>query len=99
MPEPLVRQRSAASVLTTPDPAVVSRVFLFRDLEPEELERLAFLLHEKTFPAGASVITAEQPGGAVYVILEGSVKVHLPATGATNSHSGRQPRGPALETP
>jgi CRP-like cAMP-binding protein len=43
-----------------------------------ELERLAPLLHERSFPAGASVLTAEQPCEAVYVVLRGSVKVHLP---------------------
>jgi CRP/FNR family cyclic AMP-dependent transcriptional regulator len=43
----------------------------------QELERLASLLHERSFPAGAGVLTAEQPGEAVYVLLSGSVKVHL----------------------
>lgn len=42
-----------------------------------ELEQLAPLLHERTFPAGASVLTAEQPGEAIYIIIEGSVKIHL----------------------
>jgi CRP/FNR family transcriptional regulator, cyclic AMP receptor protein len=50
---------------------------LFRGMTPHELERLAPLLHERSFPAGASVLTAEQPGEAVYVVLCGSVKVHL----------------------
>src|SRR5829696_7040080 len=42
-----------------------------------ELERLAPLLHERNFPAGASVLTAEQPAEAIYIIIEGSVKIHL----------------------
>jgi len=50
---------------------------LFRGMAQHELERLAPLLHERSFPAGASVLTAEQPGEAVYVVLRGSVKVHL----------------------
>jgi CRP/FNR family transcriptional regulator, cyclic AMP receptor protein len=50
---------------------------LFRGMTPHELERLAPLLHERSFPAGASVLTAEQPGEAVYVVLRGSIKVHL----------------------
>jgi CRP/FNR family cyclic AMP-dependent transcriptional regulator len=50
---------------------------LFRGVPAQELERLAPLLHERGFPAGASVLTAEQPGEAVYVLLRGSVKVHL----------------------
>jgi CRP/FNR family cyclic AMP-dependent transcriptional regulator len=43
----------------------------------QELERLAPLLHERGFPAGATVLTAEQSGEAVYVLLRSSVKVHL----------------------
>jgi CRP/FNR family transcriptional regulator, cyclic AMP receptor protein len=62
---------------TTPDPGTLSGVFLFRGLDPQELERLASLLHERSFPAGASVMNADQPGEAVFVVLEGSVKVHL----------------------
>ena len=42
-----------------------------------EREQLTPLLHERTFPAGASVLTAEQPGEAIYIIIEGSVKIHL----------------------
>ncbi len=59
------------------DPAALSGMPLFRGVPARELERLAPLLQERSFPAGASVITAEQPGEAVYVLLEGSVKVHL----------------------
>ena len=40
-------------------------------------------MHERTFPAGASVLTAEQPGEAVYVILEGTAKVYVTHTDGT----------------
>jgi CRP/FNR family transcriptional regulator, cyclic AMP receptor protein len=60
-----------------PDHAALSGISLFRGVPARELERLAPLLHERSFPAGASVLTAEQPGEAIYVLLEGSVKVHL----------------------
>ncbi len=56
----------------TPEPATLSGIYLFRGLTPDDLERLASSLHERTFPAGASVITADQPGEAIYVILSGS---------------------------
>ena len=59
------------------NPATLSGMALFRGMTPHELERLAPLLHERSFPAGAGVLTAEQPGEAVYVVLRGSVKVHL----------------------
>ncbi len=58
-------------------PTTLSGVSLFRGMPAQELERLASLLHERSFPAGAGVLTAEQPGEAVYVLLSGSVKVHL----------------------
>jgi CRP/FNR family cyclic AMP-dependent transcriptional regulator len=58
-------------------PATLSGVSLFRGMPAQELERLASLLHERSFLAGAGVLTAEQPGEAVYVLLSGSVKVHL----------------------
>jgi CRP-like cAMP-binding protein len=60
------------------DPAsTYGQLPLFRDLPPEHLERLAKLLHRKTFPAGASLITVEQPGEVVYIILSGTVKIHV----------------------
>ena len=56
---------------------------LFREVPARELERLAQLLYRRVFPAGASVLTAEQPGEAIYLIMEGSVKVYvLSADGA-----------------
>src|SRR5215210_5515689 len=53
---------------------------LFRGVPARELERLAPLLQERSFPAGTSILTAEQPGEAVYVLLKGSVKVYLTHT-------------------
>jgi CRP-like cAMP-binding protein len=58
------------------DPAVFSGVALFRGLASEQLTKLAALLHERIFAAEANVMTAEEPGGGAYVILEGSVKVY-----------------------
>jgi CRP/FNR family cyclic AMP-dependent transcriptional regulator len=60
-----------------PDPDALSGITLFRGVPTRELEWLASTLHESRFPAGASVLTAEQPGEAVYVLLRGSVKIHL----------------------
>jgi CRP/FNR family cyclic AMP-dependent transcriptional regulator len=60
-----------------PDPTTLSGISLFRVMPTRELERLAPLLHERNFPARASVLTAEQPGEAIYLIIEGSVKIHL----------------------
>lgn len=59
---------------TTPDPDILSKIALFRGLTPEQLSGLGALLHQKTFPAGTHIITAEQPGESAYIILKGSVK-------------------------
>jgi len=58
-----------------PIPAVLAKTPLFAGLSFEELSRLAALMHQRSFPARSSVMTSGQPGEAVYVILEGSVKV------------------------
>jgi CRP/FNR family cyclic AMP-dependent transcriptional regulator len=50
---------------------------LFHGLPPEQLARLDGLLHRKIFPPGASLITVEQPGEVVYIILGGTVKIHV----------------------
>lgn len=59
-----------------PDPAALAQVPIFAGLPSSELIELCELLYRRTFPAGASVLIAEQPGEAVYVILSGSAKVH-----------------------
>ena len=59
------------------DPSTLSRMALFRGLSNEQLLRLNTLLNHKSFPAGTNIITAEQPGEIIYVILGGSVKVHV----------------------
>ncbi len=48
------------------DPTTLSEISLFRGLSTEQLEKLASLLHEWTFPAGTGTITAEgsQPPGS-----------------------------------
>jgi CRP/FNR family cyclic AMP-dependent transcriptional regulator len=63
----------AAAVI---DADALARIPLFEDLPRSEISDLLEHLHERTFPAGASVLIAEQPGEAVYVILSGSVKIH-----------------------
>ena len=59
------------------EPGTLAELALFRGVPVRELERLAPLLHRRIFPAGATIITADQPGDAVYVISAGSVKVHV----------------------
>ena len=59
------------------EPEHLARLTLFRGVPSPDLERLAPLLHHRVFPTGSTIIAANQPGEAVYVISSGGVKVHV----------------------
>lgn len=59
------------------DPRTLDEIFLFRGLPMAQLEQLNELLYRKRFPAGTSVMTAQQPGEAIYIVLEGTVKIYV----------------------
>jgi CRP-like cAMP-binding protein len=59
------------------DPRSLGSLALFRGLPEEALRFLGERLRRRAFAAGASVLTAEQPGEALYVIVEGSVRIFL----------------------
>lgn len=62
---------------STIDPGRLGEIILFKGLTSEQLSRLHPFRHSKLFPAGATLMTTEQPGDSVYVILSGTVKVYL----------------------
>jgi CRP/FNR family cyclic AMP-dependent transcriptional regulator len=64
-------------------PTSLGEIILFEGLTVAELSKLNDLLHRKTFPAGTTFINAEQPGEAVYVIVDGAVKVFTEDTEGT----------------
>src|SRR4030088_1968121 len=59
----------------TPDLDALAETALFSGLTPEQLELLRLHLRCKRFPAGTNVVSAEQPGEVVFLILSGTVKV------------------------
>lgn len=59
------------------DPKILQDIFLFEGLGDEDLNQLNELLHKKRFPSGASILTVEQPGEAIYIVLEGTVKIYV----------------------
>ena len=59
------------------EPGTLAELALFRGVPARELERFAPLLHRRVFPAGSTVMAADQPGDAAYVIISGSAKVHV----------------------
>jgi CRP/FNR family cyclic AMP-dependent transcriptional regulator len=56
---------------------LLSAVPLFRGLNETQLNWISQRAHRRLFSAGKSIITAEQPGEAVYIILFGTVKIHI----------------------
>jgi CRP/FNR family transcriptional regulator, cyclic AMP receptor protein len=56
---------------------LLREVELFRDLTPEEIAEIEGCLARRNFAGGTLLMTVEQPGTALYVILQGSVKVFL----------------------
>ncbi len=57
----------------------LSRVPLFRELDPRVLSRIADLAEERTFDTGRRVVNMGEPGDTLYVLLEGAVAVLYPA--------------------
>ena len=57
------------------DAGVLGEIPLFRGISLDRLKRLNDVMHRKTVPAGTNMITAEQPGEVVYILLEGTVKI------------------------
>ena len=50
---------------------------LFNDLSGDEIARIDSRLRRRVFPAGANIITHEEPGEVVYIIEAGTVKIHV----------------------
>ena len=65
------------STSTAFDLSSLGRIAMFQDLAQPELHQLSELLRGKTYPAGARLMTVEQPGEVVYFIRRGTVKVHV----------------------
>src|SRR4030095_8326983 len=55
----------------------LSYIQLFEGLTPTQLDWVAQRAHRRIFEAGRNVMTIEQPGEAVYIILHGTVKIHM----------------------
>ena len=57
--------------------SLLGLIELFRGLTPEQLAWTGQRAHRKFFPAGTNIMTAETPGEVVYIILHGTVKIHI----------------------
>jgi CRP/FNR family cyclic AMP-dependent transcriptional regulator len=56
---------------------LLANIQLFEGLTAVQLDWVAKRAHRRAFPAGTNVLMAEQPGEAVYIILHGTVKIHM----------------------
>jgi CRP/FNR family cyclic AMP-dependent transcriptional regulator len=56
---------------------VLKGITLFRGLSSEHLFSLGNLLHTQRFLAGSTIMSAEQVGEVVYLIIDGTVKIHV----------------------
>ena len=55
----------------------LSYIQLFEGMTPTQLDWVAQRAHRRVFEAGRNVMTIEQPGEAVFIILYGTVKIHI----------------------
>lgn len=65
------------SMLAVDESIGLDKISLFSGLTSDQLSTLNILLRRKTFPAGATIMNIEQMGEAVYIILDGAVKIHI----------------------
>jgi CRP-like cAMP-binding protein len=56
---------------------ILSDIKLFEGLTQTQLDWMAKHAHRRVFTAGMNVVTIEQPGEAVFIILHGTVKIHI----------------------
>lgn len=55
----------------------LSKIPLFHHLAEQNLLWLNEHLHRQTFSSGSSIVTIDQPGEIVYIILEGTIKIFV----------------------
>ena len=58
-----------------PDAKDLGKLELLRGLSASELTAVNNLLGRTKFPAGAMILTADQPGEIAYVVVDGTLKV------------------------
>ncbi len=72
------------AMLTESERNLLHEVDLFDGLMPEQSVAISMLLQRKTFPAGTNLMSIEQPGEVVYIILSGTVKIHVEQADGTD---------------
>jgi CRP/FNR family cyclic AMP-dependent transcriptional regulator len=60
-----------------PVPGILKAILLFEGLSPQELAEINSQLHCKTYAHDSNIVLVEQLGEAVYIVVDGTVKVHV----------------------
>lgn len=61
----------------TPDPSTLTELPLFRGLTQSQLVWFSERLRPQTYPANAIIFTVDQPAEVVYIILSGTIRIHV----------------------
>src|SRR5512138_2856301 len=69
--------RTMANIKKDDTRNLLADIHLFAGLTPVQLDWIAQRAHRRVFEPGRNVMTIEQPGEAVYIILHGTVKIHV----------------------
>src|SRR5512138_2239201 len=69
--------RTMANIQKDSTRNLLADIALFTGLTPTQLDWIAQRAHRRVFEPGRNVMTIEQPGEAVYIILHGTVKIHI----------------------
>ncbi|MEO7911477.1 MAG: Crp/Fnr family transcriptional regulator [Roseiflexaceae bacterium] len=65
--------------------ATLASIPLFRELVPAQIAHISARLHRMIARAGATIISAHQPGDAVYIVLDGALKVSVEETNGSSA--------------
>jgi len=57
--------------------AILQKVPLFTQLSPPELDRVAEITRERSYPRNSVILFEDDPGDALYIVAKGQVKVVL----------------------
>jgi CRP-like cAMP-binding protein len=63
-------------------------VDVFSEVSTEHLAHLAAIAEEVTFPAGEGIYREADPSDAMYIVLEGEVRLHRGETDVTTTAAG-----------
>lgn len=71
--------------------ALLSRIELFADLNPEEIARIAGGLKERKFVAGQLIVTQGEPGTTLYLVVDGLLEVRVEDNGHSRKVAQLEP--------